>query len=189
MLHLLQIIERSNVFSRMYDFFRIFRFFIFTTNNTIDFFQLNLFRIYWRYASIILSFFSYSLGENKLVYSNILLPFNIKSIHPIQKFPYIIESYTCILKICVVIFLLTTNHFDSFSKIFNSKCVKICHIIIIHIQYTIHRHACGVDAALSESLVPIFLVLIVLYRPLSHFKIIAFLKVFYNFTKFLHTFI
>ena len=49
------------------------------------------------------------LGENKLVYSNRLLPFNIKPINPIQKYPHIIESYACILKIFVVIFLMPIN--------------------------------------------------------------------------------
>ena len=42
-----------------------------------------------------LSFFLYYLGENKSVYSNKILPSNIKSINPIQKYPHIIESYIC----------------------------------------------------------------------------------------------
>ena len=37
------------------------------------------------------------LGENKLVYSNKPFPFNIKSVNPIQKYPYITESYACTL--------------------------------------------------------------------------------------------
>ena len=41
--------------------------------------------------SIILSFFSYSLGENNL------LPSSTKPINLIQKHPHTIESYACIL--------------------------------------------------------------------------------------------
>ena len=98
--HLLQIIKRTNVsFSKMHWYFRVFKFSIFTTNNTIDFFDLNLFRIYWKYFSIISSFISYLFGENKLVYSNKLLPFYIKSINQIQKYLHIIELYASISKI------------------------------------------------------------------------------------------
>ena len=39
----------------------------------------------------------------RLVKSVKLLPLNIKSINPIQKHPYIPESYACIQKIFVVI--------------------------------------------------------------------------------------
>ena len=46
---------------------------------------------------VFLSFFSYSLGENKFTQSSKPLPFLIKSINQIQKYPYIIELYTCIL--------------------------------------------------------------------------------------------
>ena len=44
-----------------------------------------------------MSFFLYSLGEDKFVYSNKRLPFKMKSISPIQKYPHIMESYGCIL--------------------------------------------------------------------------------------------
>ena len=47
--------------------------------------------------NIILSFFSYSLAENKFLYSNKLLPFNMKSINPIEQYPDIIEWWACIL--------------------------------------------------------------------------------------------
>ena len=40
-----------------------FKFSIFIGNNAIDFYHFNLFRIHWKYFYIILSFFSYSLGE------------------------------------------------------------------------------------------------------------------------------
>ena len=46
---------------------------------------------------IILSFFSYLLGDNKFLQSSNFLLFSIKSINPIQKHPHIIESYTHIL--------------------------------------------------------------------------------------------
>ena len=38
----------------------------------------------------------------------------IKSINPIQKYPQIIESFACILKIFVVMFLLLINVLISF---------------------------------------------------------------------------
>ena len=69
-------------------YFRIFRLSILTANITIDHF--NLFRCYLKYFNIILSFILYSLEENKFVYSNKLLRFNIKSINLIQKCPHII---------------------------------------------------------------------------------------------------
>ena len=47
--------------------------------------------------NIILPFFLFSLGENKFVCPNKLLPFNMKSINPVQKYQHIIESYACIL--------------------------------------------------------------------------------------------
>ena len=37
------------------------------------------------------------MDENKLVEFNKILPFNIKSINPIQKYLHIIELYACIL--------------------------------------------------------------------------------------------
>ena len=94
-------------------YFRVFKFYIFTTNSVIIFFYFNLFRIYWKYFSIILSFISYLFGENKSVHSNKLLPFNMKSINTIQKYPNIIESYVCILKIFVIIYLLPINFLNS----------------------------------------------------------------------------
>ena len=66
-------------------YFRVFRFSIFIANITIDFHYLSVFRFYWEYFNIYLSFFLYWLGENKFVFSNKLLSFNIKSINPTQK--------------------------------------------------------------------------------------------------------
>ena len=106
-------------------------FYIFTTKNTIDFFHFNFFL---KIFSIILSLFSYSIRENKLACSNKLLPYNIKSINSIQKFPHMIESYACTLKIFVVIFLLPINFLSFFRNMFNPESIKVCYIIIIHIQ-------------------------------------------------------
>ena len=69
------------------------------------FFSFSLFIIYQKYFSIILLFLSYFSPENNLVYPNKLLSFNIKSINPIQKYMHITESYVCIVKTCVVMFL------------------------------------------------------------------------------------
>ena len=57
---MLQIIENVK-------YFTVFKFFIYTTNNKIEFFSLFS---YWKYAAMTLSFFSNSLGEIKLVQSS-----------------------------------------------------------------------------------------------------------------------
>ena len=49
--------------------------------------------------------FSRLFGEKGFVYSVKVFPLSIKSINPIQKYPHIIESYACILKIFVLMFL------------------------------------------------------------------------------------
>ena len=49
------------------------------------------------------SFFLKFFGEKRFVNSVKVFPASIKSINPIQKYPHIIESYACILKIFVVI--------------------------------------------------------------------------------------
>ena len=55
----------------------------------------------WTCASIILSFTSYLLGQNKFVWSKKLLPFNIKILNPMQEYLPIMESFVCILWIFV----------------------------------------------------------------------------------------
>ena len=77
---------------------------IFIANVIIHF---NLFRFYWKYFNIIFSFFLYFLGENKFVYSNKLLPFNMKSIYLIQKYPHSIELYGCILFLFSMSFIIS----------------------------------------------------------------------------------
>ena len=52
---------------------------------------------------IISSFFLKFFGEKRFVYSIKVFAAGIKSINPIQKYPHIIVSYACILKILVVI--------------------------------------------------------------------------------------
>ena len=78
-------------------YFSFIRFSISIANIATDFHHFNLFRFYLKYFNIILLFFLYSLGKNKFVYSNNLLPFNMKSINPVQKYSHIIRSYACIL--------------------------------------------------------------------------------------------
>ena len=58
---------------------------------------------------IILSFFVKLFGEKRFVCSVKVLPASIKLIKPIQKYPHIIESYACIRKIFVFMFLLIRN--------------------------------------------------------------------------------
>ena len=55
------------------------------------------------------SFFIKLFGEKRFIYSVKVFPLSIKSINPMQKYPHIIESYACILKIFVLIFLLLIN--------------------------------------------------------------------------------
>ena len=118
-------------------YFRAFKFSLFTTNNIIDFFYFNLFRIYWKYFSIshslfiIISIYHSSIfihfifvRKNTLVYSRQLLPFNIKSRNPIYKYPHIIEIYACILKVFVLIFLFVYKTFISFGICSTPKLSK-----------------------------------------------------------------
>ena len=62
-------------FFNICDILVFFRFSLFVVNIAILF---NLFRFYWKHFIISLSLFSYSWGQNKFVYSNKLLRFNIK---------------------------------------------------------------------------------------------------------------
>ena len=74
-------------FSKIYDIFGFSDFLYLPQITQYNFFHLNPFS-YWKYFSSILSFCSYSIGENEFV---------INPINPIQKYSHIIESYTCIL--------------------------------------------------------------------------------------------
>ena len=73
---------------------------------------------------MILLFFLYSFEKNKFVKSRKLLPFNIKSINFLQKYPHIIESYVSILQIFVMIFLFPMNFLISFGICSSPKLSK-----------------------------------------------------------------
>ena len=81
--HLWQIIETSAFLSKIYTFLWLLSHYTFF--NRVFSFLPFLILSYWKYFSTILSFFSYSLGKNKLLWSNKLLPLNIKFINPIKK--------------------------------------------------------------------------------------------------------
>ena len=55
------------------------------------------------------SFFLRLFGEKRLVKSVKVLPLSIKLINPVQKSSHITESYACIRKIIVSMFLLPIN--------------------------------------------------------------------------------
>ena len=65
-----------------------------------------------------------SFGEKKLKKSVKLLPLRIKSINPIQKYPLIIESYACILKIFVKNVDWSINFLISFGMCSTPKLSK-----------------------------------------------------------------
>ena len=62
-----------------------------------------------KYVKIILSFFSKLFGEKRFVNSVKVFLLKKKSINLIQKYPHITESYACILKMFVLMFLLLIN--------------------------------------------------------------------------------
>ena len=63
---------------------------------------------------MISSFLLKLFGEKRFVNSVKVFPTSIKSINLIQKYLHIIESYACILKIFVFMFLLPINVLISF---------------------------------------------------------------------------
>ena len=56
-----------------------------------------------KYFKTMSSFFLKLFGEKRFVNSVKVFPTSIRLINPVQKYPNIIESYACILKIFVVI--------------------------------------------------------------------------------------
>ena len=82
---------------------------------------------------MISSFFLKLLGEKRLKKSVKLLPLNIKSINPIQKYPHIIESYACILKIFAIMFLLLINFLISFEICSTPKLSKYITVTYLHL--------------------------------------------------------
>ena len=67
-----------------------------------------------KYFKVISSFFLKLFCEKKIRKSVKVFPASIKSINPIEKYPHIIESNACILKIFVFMVLLLINVFISF---------------------------------------------------------------------------
>ena len=63
------------------------------------------------------SFFSKLLGEKRIVNS-------VKVLNPKQKYPHITESYACILKMFVLMFLLLINVLISFGICSTPKLSK-----------------------------------------------------------------
>ena len=60
------------------------------------------------------SFFLKLFGEKRFINSVKVFHESSKPINPIQKYPHIMESYACILKIFAFMFLLLVNVFISF---------------------------------------------------------------------------
>ena len=74
---------------------------------------------------MISSFFLKLFDEKRFVNSVKAFPASIKSINPIQKYPHVIESYACILKIFVVIDKKRSiNTLISFGTCYNPKLSK-----------------------------------------------------------------
>ena len=57
-----------------------------------------------KYFKIILSFFLKLFRAQRLVKSVKVFSGSMKSINPIEKYPHVIESYACILKIFAIIY-------------------------------------------------------------------------------------
>ena len=64
-------------------------------------------------------------GEKWFVYSVKFFPLSIKLINPIQKYPHIIKSYACIMKIFVIMFLLCKSEDEE--RLINALiCLGMC---------------------------------------------------------------
>ena len=62
----------------------------------------------------------------KIIYSVKVFPASIKSIKPVQKYPHIIESYACTLKIFAIMFSLLINALISLGICSTPKESKVC---------------------------------------------------------------
>ena len=88
--------------------------------------------------------------EKRFLYSVKVFPASIKSIKPIQKYPHIIKSYACFLKIFVLMFLFskaevkrTINKcFNFFRNMFYNKRIEINNTIIIIITAYSYYYCC-----------------------------------------------
>ena len=88
-----------------------------------------------KYFKIISSFLSKLFSEKRFVNSvqfNLVFPPSIKSINPIQKYQHI-ESYACILKIFVFIFMIHKCS-NLVWNMFSSERIKISSIVILYVQ-------------------------------------------------------
>ena len=86
-----------------------------------------------KYVSVILPFFKKLCRKNKLAKSASVLLFNINSINSLQKYLRIIESYVlCYKNICYNVFI-PCEFLNFFQNLFNSRTIKKCCIITIHI--------------------------------------------------------
>ena len=72
--------------------------------------------------------------KERFVYSFNVFPASIKSINPIRKYPHIIESYACILKIIVVTDIDRLINALMSVNMFYPKTIKISNIFIMNIQ-------------------------------------------------------
>ena len=87
------------------------------------------------------SFFLKLFSKKRLVNSLKVFSASIKSINPIQKYPHVIESHACILKIFVFTFLFYEAEDErrlinllSLSQYVYPKTIKISNITIMNIQ-------------------------------------------------------
>ena len=85
-------------------------------------------------SRITLSLFLKLCGENKFAETVKVLTLNIKSINPMKKFPQIIESSACIVKIFVIILLLLTNILI-FSGLCSTPKLFVYHPVTIDMNY------------------------------------------------------
>ena len=87
-----------------------------------------------KYFNVILPFFKKLCKENKLAKSASVLLFNINSINSLQKYLRIIESYVLCSKNICYNFFIPCEFLNFFQNLFNSRTIKKCYIIIIHIS-------------------------------------------------------
>ena len=120
-------IERTNIFCKMYDILGFSNFLYFPQITQYAFF------IYLVVENILVLFYHSFHNQEKInLYTlNKLLRFNMKSINPIN-----VSAHYCI--ICLhsnICYIFISNEFPNFFwEMFNSKTIKISYIIIINIQ-------------------------------------------------------
>ena len=108
-------------FSKIYDIFGFSDFLYLLQITQYNFFHLNPFS-YWKYFSSILSFCSYSIGENEFEQSSKPLRKINKSNTKVFTHYRIVYLYS--INICFIIFV-SYELFNLFWNMFNSKAVKV----------------------------------------------------------------